>query len=1130
MRLLLSALVVVQLLNTGTAQVLPRAAEPAQVVLPDYGAEVRAFDVPENRPVSWWPHVVNAAWGGGRGGPERRDGWLQKNWILVDYLDRSADYTSNEYLTHRGIWYEVYGSNEYQETIHFNEKGARELLWENGIARDMLGRRVLSEHYNTKVPSWAARVGWDAYIVCNNAPRWWSVINYDMLTSPLLGHAVSQDNIGGPLSRIGAGSHGRYCDYCNAKFFHHLAVTDRLPEFREKHENIRDYVEANLMDVVRQLHPYTKLRWSGKATELQAELCVPPVMSEYQKFLYLSHIHNFIRYYRDLKLIGDRSGRQYDVHGNQGGSTIGPNPYQVALSDFVDTVWFESSGLSGYDMFKYGWNNSNGALRYKMGQAMTRGRKPFMSMTAFQKHTLDIVEHEMAEACSGAGVLFVNQEHFQKEPQLLEKVTEYFRFRHQHRGLFAYSARRPFARVALAYSIPTMMYRSYQYTTDAPPSLALPGIARAMEEGHVPFEVVIFNHPEIHADRATLEKLKQYRLIILPALECLTNDQIDLFTEYLKAGGTLGLIGESGIRNQDNLPRDEPPGAAWREAGRVIDILPGTNFLPARTKEGDRTRQLTDTAIESLRKALADDTILSGELPRKLWVNTWQHGDRFTSVHLVNYNIDFESGSATPTEPLDLTVDLPSGMAIEEAVWLEPGGSSQSLPMSVEGRKATVTIPSIRVYGVLMIGAKGLDRKPSALLQGYALASRATLATGERPASIQRPTVFTSTADEALAYEESAREALQQAQANSDKSYLQRLDSMVNETWRDRGIADNAVRAFDFGGKKDQDPWKAVGPESDYKADVGYGWLPSTDQSVPTPEETYYAMAGRYGEKYATRLASGSIPFWPYKELAPVQLRTNLISGTSRQFRVDLPPGEYSVRVVTTNSSWTNRNFLVSGMVRVNGQTCLLDAVHDKGTQVAREFSIECPDGKLEFEFGGPTGWAVSALTIEPAGAALDDTKALHGLQTWHVSPRYANSDWYPVTQVACPPERRLRSLPDADWTRLEASPGIPLVDLGSAQEAEVGDVVYAATVIDSPADRSVTLHFGASSQAQLWLDRKPLGYVPNVKGVQADEFVAPLRLKKGKNVLVVKLERFWERRWMFYAGLSTSAPGAENR
>ena len=84
---------------------------------------------------------------------------------------------------------------------------------------------MLSKHYNMAVESWAQMAGFNAFIVCNNGPRWSAVINYDWLTSPLLGHAISQDNIGGPTSRIGAGGHGRYCDFCSAKFFHYLPTT-----------------------------------------------------------------------------------------------------------------------------------------------------------------------------------------------------------------------------------------------------------------------------------------------------------------------------------------------------------------------------------------------------------------------------------------------------------------------------------------------------------------------------------------------------------------------------------------------------------------------------------------------------------------------------------------------------------------------------------------------------------------------------------------------------------------------------------------------------------------------------------------------------------------------------------------
>ncbi|MFC1716049.1 hypothetical protein ACFL6S_20430, partial [Candidatus Poribacteria bacterium] len=589
---------------------LPRADEQISVNLPDYGAELRAFDKQDRKQVKWWPHVINAAWGDGRGGPERNGGWLDKNWKLIDYLDRSADYTTHKYLKNRGIWYEVYGSNEYQETIHFYEGGARDLLWDNGIARDMNGERVLSKNYNTSVPWWKEKIGWDAYIVCNNAPRWSSIINYDWLTSPLLGFAISQDNIGGPTSRIGAGGHGRYCDFCNEKFFHYLETNDRLPEFRQKYKHIRDYVQDNLMDVVMQLPPHTKHRFNEEEAMLLARLCEPPVMSEYQKSLYLSHIHNFVRYYRDAKLLAGRMGREYDVHGNQGGGFIGPNPYQVALSDFVDTVWFESSGLSAYDVLKYGWNNSWGSFRYAIGRAMTQGERPFMSMTRFHKKTPDMVEHEMAEACAGGGVLFVNQLHFEKTLELQQMMTEYFAFRQGHRALFDSRWNRPYADIAIAYSVPTMMYYNYQHGAAAAPVSALSGIARALEEGHLPFAVEIFRHPEIHEDLVTLQELSRYRLLILPNLECLSDSQIELFTQYLQAGGTLGIIGQCGTKNEDNLSRDESPLERWKAAGKVVDILPDRSFLPSRREEDDGTRELTQIAIQHTQKALDNETIL----------------------------------------------------------------------------------------------------------------------------------------------------------------------------------------------------------------------------------------------------------------------------------------------------------------------------------------------------------------------------------------------------------------------------------------------------------------------------------------------------------------------------------------
>lgn len=1118
--------VFVSIVTSLRAAPLPQADVPVTVSLPDCGEVLRAFDDPEVRPVAWWPHVVNAAWGDGRGGPERNGGWLDRHRELIDYLDRSADYTSHQWLTHRGIWYEVYGSNEYQETIHFHEEGAKKLFWDNGIARDIQGDRVLSEHYNTSVPWWKEKIGWDAYVVCNNAPRWSAVIGYDWLTSPLLGFAVSQDNIGGPTSRIGAGSHGRYCDFCNAKFFHYLETNDRLPEFRAKYRHIRDYVQENLGDVIRQLPPHVKPRWDLAQSKLIAKLADPPVMSEYQKFLYLSHLDNFVRYYRDAKLVAARIGRDYDVHGNQGGSAIGPCPYQVALSDFVDTVWFESGGITAYDQFKYGWNNANGAFRYVIGRAMTRGKKPFMSMTAFPKRTPDLVEQEMAEACAGGGVLFVNQLGFEKEPKLQETLTEYFRFRHDHRSLFADVGRSPYSQIAVAYSIPSMMYYNYSYA-NAPPVTALSGVARALQEGHLPYDVVIFNHPEIHADHVTLEELNAYRLVILPSLECLSDGQINLLTQYVQGGGTIGLIGQCAVRDEDNLPRPQSPVERWRTMGRVVDILPpGEAFLEVRAKESDTTRQRTLAAIESVREALNGKTILSGNLPRLLWAKTWRHGNDCLSLHLVNYDIDFETGSARPNEPVKVKLRMPAGVPAEEAAWLTPDGKSQPMDFRTEGPSVAVTVPAVQVYGVLVIGRAGLDRPQSDLLSAQALWARAAMAGGgdwgdladqaaSVRASIENVLPGEISQERAAAREEASRQLLHSAQQQADARYHARLRGAV--------AADDALMAFDFGAAEAKPPWKAVQPADTYSPAAGFGWLPAGNATDPTPEETFYAMAQKHGEKYrGDEPTVGSLLFWPYREPIPIALRTNLASGTSRTFRVDIPAGTYTFRVVTTNPSWTNRNFLVSGMVGAGGASRLLDAPHDRGDVLARQFVAEVPDGKLDLTFGGPTGWAVAALTIRPAGEEPSDPQVVGGLRRWHLSPRYANPEWYPIDQVSGPPEGHLNEMPEENWTFFETpEDGLAVIDLGTSRDAAVGDVIYAATKVESAGERSARLHLGASSQAQVWLNGELLGRIPNEKGVRRDEAVFAVDLSPGHNTLVVKLQRFWERRWQFYAALT---------
>ena len=78
-------------------------------------------------------------------------------------------------------------------------------------------------------------------------------------------------------------------------------------------------------------------------------------------------------------------------------------------------VLFESSGITAYDQFKYGWNNANGAFRYVIGRAMTRGKKPFLSMTGYVPNEKGVRRDEslcLINLQSGRNVLIVKLQRF----------------------------------------------------------------------------------------------------------------------------------------------------------------------------------------------------------------------------------------------------------------------------------------------------------------------------------------------------------------------------------------------------------------------------------------------------------------------------------------------------------------------------------------------------------------------------------------------------------------------------------------------------------------------------------------------------------------------------------------------
>ena len=497
-------------------------------------------------------------------------------------------------------------------------------------------------------------------------------------------------------------------------------------------------------------------------------------------------------------------------------------------------------------------------------------------------------------------------------------------------------------------------------------------------------------------------------------------------------------------------------------------------------------------------------TILSGDLPRLLWVKPWRHLDDFLSVHFVNYDVDFEAGAASADGSDPARSDVAGRIRCpKRAAWLTPGSDAVDLELKVAHGRAGVTIPSVRVYGVLVLGPEGLDGEPSrpARRAGHARRGR------EWPAG---------------------RRTLCLLPGQGPTPLRRRRCS-----WRPRKPA---TRNTWHGSKRPARPPTPSGhstsvPPETQRSVVGRGCrqplrsgrrlrlAPAAGRHRPDARGDLLRHAQKYGGRFVTNRNAARLLFWPYKKPPPRPVQTNLGSGAPHRFRVDVEPGVYAVRVVTTNPSWTNRNFQVSGMVSANGRVQLLDTTHDKGAiQFARVRGSYEP-GQARFHLWRPDRLGRRHAHGHPGSRPRRRRRT--PLCQWRVSPRHPNPEWYPITWTSTPLESQLANPPADTWTPLIATDsGVAVVDLGTNRQAEIGDVVYAAAAVTAAAAGPRTLHFGTSSSAQLWLNGRPLGYVPNEKGVREGEFTVRVDLRAGENTLVVKLQRFWERRWMFYAEL----------
>jgi hypothetical protein len=271
------------------------------------------------------------------------------------------------------------------------------------------------------------------------------------------------------------------------------------------------------------------------------------------------------------------------------------------------------------------------------------------------------------------------------------------------------------AKVAIVYSIPSFLWRlcplfdMYGRSQRA----SIHGFARALEDSHLPYDIIIFGHPELRDDQLVCRSLSQYDLLVLPNVDCMSDGQIESVKEFVKQGGAVIASGEMGTRNEDYIKRgdsilvdlkalassrvvhfpDHPELAYWENV-IVKGVDDSTNL--GRILSAVRS-VLGKPQLESDGRRLVSIGLFEQSTPTSRLI-----------LHVLNYNYDFRDDSITAQENMAIRLLLPHGFQVGRVEYLSPDDSTMTAPSglrfkTLEGGIVEFGIPRLFIWSIVVI-------------------------------------------------------------------------------------------------------------------------------------------------------------------------------------------------------------------------------------------------------------------------------------------------------------------------------------------------------------------------------------------------------------------------------------------
>jgi hypothetical protein len=208
---------------------------------------------------------------------------------------------------------------------------------------------------------------------------------------------------------------------------------------------------------------------------------------------------------------------------------------------------------------------------------------------------------------------------------------------------------------------------------------------RALIDRHVLFDVIA-------DERMDRQRILQYRALILPDIECLSDFQCRFLDEFIEKGGLLIIIGKPGM---GETPARNDALRQFKQAARIVHV-PDEDI---------------DTVIGTLSRFVPGLTIFHA--PWTVRVAAYSARNRIF-IHFVNYDRDEDMGKnlrgpadECPVKAENLRVDIriPEGRVVRDIRCISPDDEGQEVHVrwSTAGSRIQFDVPPVFVYSIIEI-------------------------------------------------------------------------------------------------------------------------------------------------------------------------------------------------------------------------------------------------------------------------------------------------------------------------------------------------------------------------------------------------------------------------------------------